>query len=246
MISKKIHYCWFGKNPKNELIKKCIASWRKHCPDYEIIEWNEDNFDINQCKYTIEAYENKKWAFITDFVRLKVLYDFGGIYLDTDVELLKNIDEFLIHDAFSGFEDNRFIPTGLMGACKGNIWIKKLLEYYHDRSFYNENGSLSLIPNTRVITEISEKHFNYKSKEATGNDLVILDNNVFLYPWFYFCPKSHLDGKIRIMPETYAIHHFNGSWLPWYKKVLQQFTRFYVIFFGAKSYYKFKKYLIGR
>ncbi|HIF9166845.1 TPA: glycosyltransferase family 32 protein [Photobacterium damselae] len=246
MIEKKIHYCWFGKNPKNELILKCIESWKKYCPDYEIIEWNEDSFDVNECIYTKEAYENKKWAFITDYVRLKVLHDFGGVYLDTDVELIKSIDVFLEHNAFSGFEDNKYIPTGLMGAKKNDPWIKILLDYYDDRSFYLDDGSLDLIPNTRIITEISEKHFDFDSKNATGNDLIVLKNHVYLYPWFYFCPKSHLDGKVRICKDTYSIHHFNGSWLPKHKKVLMFFSKLFVRMFGKETYYKIRQKLFGR
>lgn len=123
-IPKIIHYCWFGGNNKPKSVRTCIDSWKLHCPDYEIIEWNESNFDINSNLYTKQAYDSKKWAFVTDFVRLKVLYDNGGIYMDTDIEVLKPLDIFLYHEAFSGFEWVDRIPTGIIGAKKHNEWIK--------------------------------------------------------------------------------------------------------------------------
>lgn len=129
MIPKVIHYCWFGRNPKSELIQKCIASWREFCPDYEIIEWNEGNFDVNFCDYTIEAYEAGKWAFVSDVARLKVVYDHGGIYLDTDVELKKGLDDLLGYDAWFAQDDIRYINTGLgFGACKGYFLLGQIIE----------------------------------------------------------------------------------------------------------------------
>ena len=119
MIPKKIHYCWFGRGEKPELAKKCIKSWKIYCPNYEIIEWNEENFDINSNQYLKEAYENKKYAFVTDYVRLFVLYTQGGIYMDTDVEVIKPLDEYLHHEAVSGFENTTQIPTGLMACREG-------------------------------------------------------------------------------------------------------------------------------
>ena len=119
-IPKIIHYCWFGKNEKSDLAKKCIDSWKKKCPDYQIIEWNEENFDITTNEYVYEAYMNKKWAFVSDFVRIFALYNNGGIYLDTDVEILKNMDEFLCNTTFFGFETIDKVSTGIIGAQKGN------------------------------------------------------------------------------------------------------------------------------
>ena len=152
MIEKKIHYIWFGSNPLPPLAKKCIESWKKFCPDYEIVEWNETNFDVNQNIYTKEAYENKKWAFVSDYVRLYALYHHGGIYMDTDVEVLKNLDDYLNHDAFSGFESSNAIPTGIIGAKKGNYHIKQLLNEYNDRHFILPNGEMDLTTNVTTIT----------------------------------------------------------------------------------------------
>ena len=158
MIPKKIHYCWFGRNPKPELAEKCIASWQKYCPDYELTEWNEDNFDICSAPlYVRQAYEHKKWAFITDYVRLYALVNFGGVYMDTDVEVCKPLDEFLQHQAFSGFEDGINIPTGIMASEKDFPLFKYLLDYYDDVSFVNEDGTLNTVTNVTIITEMCEK-----------------------------------------------------------------------------------------
>lgn len=129
MIPKVIHYCWFGENEKSELIKRCIESWKKYCPDYQIIEWNEENFDVNACEYTKQAYQAKKWAFVSDFARLQVVFEHGGIYLDTDVELQGNLDKVLEYDAWFAQDDIRYINTGLgFGGCKGNELIAIMLK----------------------------------------------------------------------------------------------------------------------
>lgn len=155
MIPKIIHYCWFGRNEKSDIIKKCIASWKKYCPDWKIIEWNEDNYDVNRIPYVKEAYDSKKWAFVTDVVRLEVVKKMGGIYLDTDVELLANIDFLLENEAFYFFESDRNISTGLgFGASSNHESLKYLLSYYDNRNFIN-NGKLDLTPcpdnNSRML-----------------------------------------------------------------------------------------------
>ncbi|MGO5163484.1 glycosyltransferase family 32 protein [Fusicatenibacter saccharivorans] len=136
MIPKTIHYCWFGRGSKSELILKCINSWKTYCPDYEIVEWNEDNFNVNFCTYSSDAYNNKKWAFVSDIARLKILYDNGGIYLDTDVEIHNNFDDLLHYDAWFAQDDIRYINTGLgFGACKGNELIQTILSKRAERKF---------------------------------------------------------------------------------------------------------------
>ena len=209
MIEKTIHYCWFGNGQLDEKSKQCISSWKKYCPDYEIIEWNENNFDISSNIFVKEAYQKKKWAFVTDYVRLYTLYHYGGIYMDTDVELLKNIDCFLKHKAFSGFENNMLIPTGIIGAEKGNEWIEYLMSYYNDKHFINEDNSLNIQPNTGIITNMTLKKYNL----IANDEFQILSNSVALYPHDFFCPKSHITNEINITENTYCIHHFNGSWI---------------------------------
>ena len=207
MIPKIIHYCWFGGNPLPKSAQDCIRSWKKYCPDYEIIEWNEQNFDINSNLYTKQAYENKKWAFVTDVVRLYALYHHGGIYMDTDVEVIKPLDRFLEHHAFSGFEDLTNIPTGIMAAKKGHPLFKKLVEYYDSRPFLVD-GQPDLTTNVTTITNLLlPEGFvpNNTYQEVAGFSL---------YPYDYFCPRDIHTMKLVVTENTYTIHHFAGSWLP--------------------------------
>lgn len=206
MIPKIIHYCWFGENPLPELAQKCIASWRKYCPDYEIKEWNESNFDLTSCDYVREAYGAKKWAFITDYVRLYVMVKEGGIYMDTDVEVLKALDPFLRHKAFSGFEDEVSIPTGIMACEKGFPLFSKLLEDYDNRHFVLQDGKLDLTTNVVTITNLCKKY------GFIGNNTKQDICGFTLYPRDVFCPKSHVTGLINLTSQTVTIHHFSGSW----------------------------------
>lgn len=209
MIPKIVHYCWFGRGEKPASVLKCIDSWHKYLPDYEFKEWNEDNFDILQNRYVKEAYENRKFAFVTDYVRLYALYHEGGVYMDTDVEVLKSYNPFLHHTMFSGFETDGNVPTGMMAAEKGSLWAKELLDQYADRKFVNPDGSFDMTTNTTVITEY-----------MLGKGLVL--NNQYqdfpglctMYPAEYFCPKDHRTGEIKITEKTVCIHHFSGTWLP--------------------------------
>ena len=140
MIDKRIYYCWFGKGKKSQLNESCINSWKKFCPDYEIVRWDESNFDVNCCDYVREAYEAKKWAFVSDYARLKALVDNGGVYMDTDVEVIRPIDEFLSEEAFSGFESPKKIPTGIMACEKGFAPFAEMLDDYQNRHFYLQGG----------------------------------------------------------------------------------------------------------
>ncbi|KDE63559.1 glycosyltransferase family 32 protein [Fusobacterium necrophorum] len=208
MIPKKIHYCWFGHNPFPEDFKKYLETWKKFCPEYEIKEWNEENFDLSLIPYTKEAYKNKKWAFITDYVRLYALYTEGGIYLDTDVEILRNLDYFLELKAFSGFENKKSIPTGIMGSESQLPIFKEMLDYYKNIHFENEDGSLNLQTNVVTITE----HFKKKGMRLDNSKQTIEDFTFF--PKEYFCPKDYRTLDIKITENTYTIHHFASSWIP--------------------------------
>lgn len=231
MIPKKIHYCWFGKGKMPELALKCIESWRVNLPDYELKEWNENSFDINSNFYVKEAYESRKFAFVTDYVRLYALYTEGGIYMDTDVEVLKNLDSFLDLPAFSGFEDNMHIPTGIMAAEKGSIWAKWQLEYYSGRHFLLPDGTLDLTTNVDIIGGLmEEKGFILK------NGLYNFQNIITIFPKDYFCPKSHTTGKIELTENTYTIHHFAGSW----KNSSDRLKRRIVHLIGVKTVHRLK------
>ena len=207
-IPKIIHYCWFGKGEKSILVKKCIESWKRKCPDYEIIEWNENNFNINLNKYVYEAYINKKWAFVSDYVRIYALYNNGGIYLDTDVEIIKRTDDFLDNNVFLGFESYDKISTGIIGAEKGNVFIKKILDSYNERHFVLENKKCDLTTNVELITKIAVEEgvvLNNTSQKVNG---------ISIYPIETFSPKDNETGDINITKNTYTIHYFSGSWLP--------------------------------
>ena len=209
MIPKIVHYCWFGGKKKPKLARKCIKSWKKYLPDYTLKEWNESNFDINCNRYVREAYESRRFAFVTDYVRLYALYTEGGIYMDTDVEVLATLDEFLHHNAFSGFEDNDLVPTGIMASEKGSPWAKELFDQYANIQFIKEDGSFDIQPNTERITNtMLEKGL------VLNNSYQDFPGLITLYPSDYFCPKSWKTGEIHLTERTRTIHHFAGSWKP--------------------------------
>lgn len=211
MIPKIIHYCWFGGNPLSEEAKYYISTWKKYCPDYEIREWNESNFDINENDYCREAYEKKKWAFVTDYVRLKALYEFGGIYMDTDVEVVKSLDPLLSYDALSGYESKTHIPTGTMASCRDNEWIGALLSNYESRHFIKADGTLDLTTNVKVITRLTVE--KYKLTLDGTMTRFGADGKMILLPFDYLCAKSLETGQVERTDNTYTIHHFSGSWL---------------------------------
>ena len=214
MISKTIHYCWFGRGQKPELAQKCIESWKRYLPEYEIVEWNEDNFNLDEYPYARQAYDARKFAFVTDVVRLYAMFTHGGIYMDTDVEVLKPLDSILGYEAVSGFETTNLIPTGLMASEKGSEIIGELLKDYRERQFVNADGSLNTTTNVIYITETLKKYglkLNNKFQTVGG---------FTFFPADYLCPKSVKDGKIHLTENTLAIHHFAGSWhSPWRNKL---------------------------
>lgn len=209
MIPKIINYCWFGNNPKPKLAQKCIKSWKKYCKGYDIVEWNEDSFDIASAPlYVRQAYEAKKWAFVTDYVRLKVVYDNGGIYLDTDVQVIKPLDDLLNFNAFFGFEEIKYVATGLgFGAIKHASILKQIMEQYYDIPFILNDGSFDTKSCPMRNTEIFVKN----GLEQNGETQIIADN-IAVFSTEYFCPISYSDNKKRITPNTYSIHWFSASW----------------------------------
>jgi len=238
-IPKVIHYCWFGGNPLPPLAQKCIASWKKYCPDYTIIEWNEKNFDFKCNQYVYEAYHAKKWAFVSDYTRLYVLNEYGGVYMDTDVELLKNIDPFLKHIAFSGFESSNCIAAGIIGSVKDNSWLKMLLSYYNDRHFIMEDSSYDLTTIVITISQLTKAAYNIDF----NNSLQVTSDGLALYPKDYFYPKEFETGKTMITQNTYAIHYYDASWVSKKRKIRHFFSSKLKKLIGKELIYKLTEYL---
>jgi hypothetical protein len=207
MIPKIIHYCWFGGKELPELAKKCMETWERECSDYKIMRWDENTFDIaNSLPYVKEAYENKKYAFVSDYVRLWAIYNYGGVYMDTDVEVCKSIDGFLEEHAFSGFESYTDVPTGIMAGEKDSPIFKELLDYYNDKHFVKENGEFDLTTNVTIFTNIFEQ------KGLLRNNTQQTIAGFTFFPKGYFCPGDH--DRLHRKDQVYTVHHFAGSWLP--------------------------------
>ena len=224
-IPKLIHYCWFGGAQLGELEQKCIASWKKFMPDYEIVQWDESNFDISQIDYTKQAYEAKKWAFVSDYARFKILYENGGIYLDTDVEIIRPLNNLLDAGAYFGCEQNAASPNtaekhawdecftprvnpGLGMACAPkNDFCKKMLDSYKCEQFINEDGSFNTY---NVVSRTTDALIEEGLENVSGIQTVAGFN---IYPQEYLNPKDYDTGEINITPNTYSIHHFAMSWL---------------------------------
>lgn len=209
-IPKKIHYCWFGGRPLPEDTLRYIESWRRHCPSYEIKEWNESNFNLDLFPYVREAYDAGKYAFVSDVARLYALVTEGGVYLDTDVEVLRPFDKFLGHAAFSGFEDDRHVTTGILGAEKGSQWARENLEAYANRHFIKPDGTYDTTTNVAVITDYMLRHglrLDDTRQEFPGL--------ITIYPREYFCPRdsyAYSRNQGIITDNTHAIHYFAGTW----------------------------------
>lgn len=208
-MEKIIHYCWFGGKPLSKLALKCIKSWKKYLPDYKIIEWNEKNFDVNICPFVKQAYEKQKWAFVSDYARLNALYNYGGIYFDTDMEILKDIKHLTDKDLFIGYEENKKIAAGVIGVKeKNNEYIKELLQTYDKIEEFDEDIIYKFaIPN--IITN----EFSKYSKQTIDN-IDIYDNNIYVYPEEYFYPINYSYSKKLYTKNTCMVHYYSASWVP--------------------------------
>lgn len=235
MIPKKIHYCWFGRNPKPALAEKCIASWKKYCPDYEIIEWNEDNFDLDCNGYTRYCYDNKKWAFLSDFVRIEIIAQQGGLYFDTDVELLRSPDEFLQYGAFYGFENDAHVNTGEgFGSEAGHPSILAMKKQYTDLK-PNEDGSYPIIGcpvlNTQALVHLGLK-LDGSRQNIAGAEILPAD---------YMNPYDDPTGLLNKTKNTVSIHWYSKSWLSkgiiLRSKIMKPLHRI----FGVDAFKRFRK-----
>lgn len=234
-IPKIIHYCWFGGNPKSELILRCISSWKKYMPEYEIKEWNEQNYDVNKADFIREAYEAKKWAFVSDFARFDVINQYGGIYFDTDVELLKPIPhEILRHHSFTGFEYAGSVNPGLVYAdVPGGAVTKSILSKYNSMHFCKDKNGNYITVNM-VVTDILE------TDGLKRNNSFQIVNDLAIYPSSVFCGFDQDVKEIAIQGDTISVHHYAGTWI---KKTKKQMIRNYLKkLFGVEGYRKILKF----
>lgn len=207
MIPKTIHYCWFGKGEMPKETKNYIASWHKFMPDWKYKLWNEDNFDVSSIPYVKEAYDAKKYAFVTDYVRLYALYMEGGVYMDTDVEVLKSYEDLLHLKAFIGYEGSKLMPigTGTIASEAGGQWVRNQLLEYNDIHFVRPDGSFDLTPNpVRITSSMTSKGFIQDGKYQVFE-------GIHIFPTDYFCPRQ-TTGEILFSTNTYCDHHFMGTW----------------------------------
>lgn len=236
MIPKIIHYCWFGGKPLPNSVKECIKSWRKYCPDYEIKEWNESNFDVKSHPFMKEAFDAHAWAFVSDYARLKIVYDYGGIYLDTDVELLKPIDFLLVDEGFIGVQQSRLkCTTGLgFGAKKNNTIVKYMLDKYDELQFDKEKTNTFMCPimNNMVFEELG---YNY-------SDGIQKINGFAIYPAKYFDPVApgHMQEDL-LCEDSISVHHYSASWTSTSSKLRRKIQ----LCIGQQRVNKIKK-LLGR
>lgn len=228
MIPKIIHYCWFGRNPLPPLAVKCIESWKKFLPDYEIKEWNEDNFDVNSIPYTREAYEARKYAFVSDYARFYILYHHGGLYFDTDVEVIRPMDDIIGRGAFMGCENELgkkrgntlAVAPGLgLGCTPGQDLYAEILGLYGGLYFKRTDGGLNLKTVVEYTTEL------LVAKGLKNINKIQQVGDVWIYPKEYFCPMDYETNVINITTNTRSIHHYAASWINWKMKLKIKFVK---------------------
>lgn len=225
MIPKKIHYCWFGGKPIPKEYEKYIESWHRFMPEYEIIRWDESNYDVNCIPFSKEAYDVGKYAYVSDYARLKIMYEHGGVYFDTDVEVIRPMDDILENGGFMAFEKHKnnpgyidFVAVGLGFACeKGNPIIKEIMDFYESHHYIYPDGRREQIPIVYITTEVLRRH----GLKASNKPLEI-EGGFTIYPWDYFCPMEYQSNKIDITENTRTIHHYSATWMSWREKLLMK------------------------
>ena len=240
MIPKKIHYCWFGRGEKPKLAEKCIASWEKNCPDYEIIEWNEDNFDLDFNSYTRYCFDNKKWAFLSDFVRLVVVAEHGGIYFDTDVELLKSPHGLLQYEAFYGFENDQYIATGLgFGAEAHHPTIQAMVDVYNVLSNQApESYTMKSCPvhNTQALLGFGLR-LDGTRQNVAGAEILPAD---------WFNPYDDPTGRLNRTENTVSVHWYSKSWMSKGTILRSKLTKPFHRIFGTDCFHSLKKWVFRK
>lgn len=217
MIPKVIHYCWFGRKPIPAEYQSYIKSWKKYLPDYEIKEWNEDNYDVNCIPFSKEAYGVKKFAYVSDYARLKVLYENGGVYFDTDVEVIRSMDDLMANGAWMGIEKHTSTPDmddqvalGLGFAVEVHSpIIMEVMAFYENTHYIFPDGHIEQIPIVPIVTNVLRKH-----SMPANIDKPTLVEGITIYPWDYFCPQEGFQyNKIECTENTYTIHHYSATWM---------------------------------
>jgi mannosyltransferase OCH1-like enzyme len=236
LIPKIIHYCWLSNDPYPENIVSCIDSWKKHLADYEFKKWDTTVFDINSVKWVKESFEAKKYAFAADYIRFHALYNYGGIYLDSDVEILHSFNALLSSKSFMGFEYTSAPEAAIIGSEKGIPWIKECLDFLRDRSFNEMRNNKKQLVITVIMKAILEKYYQ---RELYDDGKVWHLDNLDLYPYQYFSPKNYYKNTINISDKTYTIHHFNGSWYGNNRNKTKSFIHSIMTgILGRKRYYR--------
>lgn len=208
-IPHVINYVWFGGGKHTALQKKCMKSWKKFCPDYDIIRWDETNFDVSSAPlYVRQAYEAKKWAFVSDYARIKILYENGGLYFDTDTEIIKDISHLVENNAFLAFENDNMVTTGVSGCCRGDKIYGELLESYDNRDFYDKNGNMNTIVTGEYTTEVFLRH----GLKTGGKEQMV--ENWKIYPFSFFYPIKVINSNTYYTDDTCIVHWFEGTWFP--------------------------------
>lgn len=247
-IPKKIHYVWVGDpNKKSQQFYDCLASWKKYCPDYEIIEWNENNFDINASIYAKQSYELKKYGFVPDYIRAKVLYEHGGIYLDTDVELTKPLDDLLDNEFLISFENEVYVETAVLASVKGHPFAKMMSDFYVKYPFIYK-GKPDTTPSTPMWTCFLKKYYGLKLKNHTQVLNKIDDPTsptVTVLASDYFCPINYTTKEMNKTENTYAIHYFGATWFTSKQKKRERFLKGVYKFFGKKIFAGFTKIYVS-
>lgn len=233
-IPHVIHYVWFGGGKHSKLQKRCMKSWKKFCPDFQIQRWDESNFDLSGAPlYVRQAYDAKKWAFVSDYVRLKVLYDYGGLYFDTDTEVIKDISHLLLNNAFIAFEGNDMVNTGVLGCLKKDPIVGEILQSYQDRKFYNEDGSINTTVTGIYTTEVFLRH----GLKVGGEEQMV--ENWRVYPFTYFYPVKVINNNTYYREHTCIVHWFEGTWFPEeYKRAKQHEKNIFIRFIRKTPFIK--------
>lgn len=224
MIPKIIHYCWLSGDPYPDKIRFCVDSWRKHLPDYEIRLWDLQRFDLSSSLWCKEAFESRKYAFAADYIRWYALFNEGGIYLDSDVEVIKRFDDLLYLPYFIGFEQSGYLEPAIVGMEKGNTLCKQLLDYYEGRHFVKEDKSFDTIPLPQIMQMLLIPQYKFKAIYNV-DEFENAPKQINIFPASFFSPKRNDNFEVCLSENTYSIHHFNASWFPASKRMFRVVSR---------------------